>query len=59
MTFDLATAPEMQAARIFSGAVMVAFLTARMFRHQAQRVRVVVAGLYIVGVLGFMMYVLF
>ena len=58
MIFDLATETQMQAARIFGGATMVAFLAARMFRHQAQRVRIAVAALYIAGVLGFMVYVL-
>jgi hypothetical protein len=59
MIFDLATDTQMQAARIFGGAAMVAFLGARMFRHQAQRVRIAVAALYIAGVLGFVAYVLF
>jgi hypothetical protein len=49
----------MQAARIFVGATMVAFLAAPMFRHQAQRLRMAVAALYIAGVLGFVAYVMF
>jgi hypothetical protein len=59
MIFDLATETQRQAARIFGGATMVAFLAAPMFRHQAQRVRVAVAALYIAGVLGFAAYALF
>jgi hypothetical protein len=59
MIFDPATDTQMQAAQIFGGATMVAFLAAPMFRHQAQRVRVAVAALYIAGVLGFLVYVLF
>ncbi|MGD0104013.1 MAG: hypothetical protein ABSC06_08250 [Rhodopila sp.] len=59
MLFDQATDQQMQAGRIFAGAAMVAFLAAPVFRRQAQRVRVVVAGLYIAGVLSFVVYVLF
>ena len=58
MIFDLATETQMQAARIFGGATMVAFLAAPMFRHQARKVRMAVAALYIAGVLGFMVYML-
>ena len=35
---------------------MAAFLAAPLFRRQAQAVRLVVAGVYIVGVLGFLLY---
>jgi uncharacterized membrane protein YsdA (DUF1294 family) len=59
MIFDLATETQMQAARIFGGATMAAFLAARIFRHKAQRVRMAVATLYIAGVLGFAAYILF
>ena len=59
MTFHLATDTQMQAARIFGGATMVALLAAPMFRRQAHRVRVAVATLYIAGVLSFAAYVLF
>jgi hypothetical protein len=58
MLFDQATDAQIEAARIFGGATMVAFLAARMFRSQAQRVRIVVASLYIAGVLSFVVYVL-
>jgi hypothetical protein len=59
MIFDQATDAQMQAARILGGATMVAFLAARMFRRQAQRIRIAVSVLYVAGVLGFLMYVLF
>ena len=59
MLFDQATDQQMQAGRIFAGAAMVAFLAAPVFRRQAQRVRMVVTGLYIAGVLSFVVYVLF
>jgi len=58
MIFDQATDAQMQAARIFGGAIMVAFLAAPMFRSRAQRVRIAVAGIYIAGVLGFVVYFL-
>lgn len=58
MIFDLATDAQMQAARVFGGATMVAFLAAPIFRRQAHRVRMVVAGVYLAGVLGFAAYVL-
>lgn len=59
MIFDQATGAQLRAARILGGATMVAFLAARMFRGQAQRVRIAVSVLYIAGVLGFVAYVLF
>jgi hypothetical protein len=58
MLFDQATDAQMEAARLFGGATMVAFLAAPMFRGRAKTIRVVVAGLYILGVLGFVVYVL-
>jgi glycerol uptake facilitator-like aquaporin len=58
MLLDQATDTQIQAARMLGGATMVAFLAARMFRGHAQRVRLVVVGLYIAGVLGFVVYVL-
>jgi hypothetical protein len=57
MLFDQATDSQMEAARIFGGATMVAFLGARMFRLQARKARMVIASLYIAGVLGFVVYV--
>jgi hypothetical protein len=59
MLFDQATDTQMQAVRILGGVTVVAFLAARMFRRQGQRIRIVVAGLYLVGVLGFVVYALF
>jgi hypothetical protein len=38
---------------------MVAFLAARIFGRQAQRVRIAASVLYLLGVLGYMAYVLF
>jgi len=58
MLLDLATDTQLQAARIFGGATMVAFLAAPIFRRQAQRMRFTVTALYITGVLGFLIYVL-
>lgn len=58
MILDQATEPQMQAAQIFGGATMVAFLGARFFRRQAQKIRLMTAAIYIAGVLGFIVYVL-
>jgi hypothetical protein len=57
MIFDQATADQMQAARILTGATMAGFLAAPLFRGKAQRFRLAVAMAYIVGVLGFIGYV--
>jgi hypothetical protein len=59
MILDPATNTQMQAARIFSGATMVALLAAPVFRHHARKIRMTVAMLYIAGVLAFLAYVLF
>jgi hypothetical protein len=58
MVFDLATDTQLHAARIFGGVTMAAFIAARMFRCQAWTVQLVVATLYIVGVVGFALYAL-
>jgi hypothetical protein len=58
MIFDQATDGQMEAARILMWATMVGFLAARLFRRQAQRFRLAVAVVYIIGVLGFIAYVL-
>ena len=58
MLFDQISETQMQAGRILAGATMAAFLAAPMFRRQAQAVRLVVAGVYIAGVLGFLVYYL-
>jgi high-affinity Fe2+/Pb2+ permease len=59
MLFDQATDTQMQAVRILGGVTVVAFLAARMFRRQGQRIRIAIAGLYFAGVLGFVVYALF
>jgi hypothetical protein len=59
MLFDQATDTQMQAARILGGVTIVGFMAARMFHRQGQRVRMAIAGLYVAGVLGFVVYVLF
>jgi hypothetical protein len=59
MILDPATATQMQAARIFGGATMLALLAAPVFRSQARKIRIAVAALYIAGVLAFLAYVLF
>ena len=59
MLFDQATDTQIRAAQIISGATMVAFLAARMFRRHTQRIRLAIAGCYIAGILGFVLYVLF
>jgi hypothetical protein len=59
MLFDQATDAQMQAVRILGGVTIVAFLAARMFRRQGQRVRLAVAGLYFACVLCFVVYALF
>jgi hypothetical protein len=58
MIFDQVTDTQMQAARVLTGATMVGFLGAPLFRHHAQRIRYAVATVYIVGVLGFAAYFL-
>ena len=58
MIFDLATDTQMQAARIFGGATMVAFLAVPIFRRQAHRARMTIAVIYFAGVTGFVIYVL-
>jgi hypothetical protein len=58
MLLDQVSETEIQAGRILGGAAMAAFLAAPLFRRQAQRVRLVVALVYIAGVLGFLLYYL-
>ncbi len=58
MLLDQVTDTQLQAARLFGGATMVAFLGAPLFRRQAQRVRIAAASIYIAGVLGFLIFVL-
>jgi hypothetical protein len=59
MIFGQATDAQIGAARILGGATMVTFLAARIFGRQARRIRIAVSVLYLVGVLGFVAYVLF
>ncbi|HEY1413416.1 MAG TPA: hypothetical protein VGF36_14820 [Rhodopila sp.] len=58
MIFDQATDAQMRAAQIFTLATTAAFVAAPMFRHRAKMVRLVTAGLYIAGALGFLLYLL-
>jgi hypothetical protein len=58
MLLDQVSETEIQAGRVLGGAAMAAFLAAPLFRRQAQAVRLVVAGVYIAGVLGFLLYYL-
>jgi hypothetical protein len=59
MIFHQATDAQIRAARILGGATMVAFLAARILGRQALRFRITVSVLYLVGVLGFVAYVMF
>jgi len=56
MLFDQVTTTEGQAARLLTGAAMAGFLAAGFVRGRARTVQVVVAGIYLVGVLGFVIY---
>jgi hypothetical protein len=58
MFLDVATDAQIRAARILIGATMVGFLAAPIFRRRAQSVRLIVACLYIVGVVTFIIFIL-
>jgi hypothetical protein len=58
MILDQVTDAQMQAARILGGATMAAFLAAPLLRGRAQTARMVIAGIYFAGVLGFVFYLL-
>ncbi len=58
MLFDQVTDTQMQAARLFAGATMAAFLAAPFFRGRATGIRIVVTIVYLAGVLGFTAYLL-
>jgi hypothetical protein len=58
MLLDQVSETEIQAGRVLGGAAMAAFLAAPLFHRQAQAVRLVVAGVCIAGVLGFLLYYL-
>jgi hypothetical protein len=53
MLLDQVSETQLQAGRVLGGAAMAAFLAAPLFRRKAQAVRLVVAGVYIAGVLAF------
>ena len=59
MLLDQVSETQLQAGRVLGGAAMAAFLAAPLFRRQAQAVRLVVAGLYIAGVVGLLVYYLY
>ncbi len=59
MILDQATAAQMDAARILAGATMVAFIGARVFGKYAATIRIVVGGLYVAGILGLLLFVVF
>jgi hypothetical protein len=59
MIFDQATVAQMRAARILGGVTMVAFLVATRFRRHQWKIRLVITGVYIACVLGFLVYALF
>jgi hypothetical protein len=56
MIFDTVSRTEMQAAHLLTGATIVAFLAAPLFRGRAQKVRLATVVIYIVGVLAFIAY---
>jgi hypothetical protein len=56
MLLDQVSETQMQAASLVMGATMVAFIGSRWMPRYGQSIRLVVAGLYLVGVLGFLVY---
>jgi hypothetical protein len=56
MLLDQVSETQLQAGRVLGGAAMAAFLAASMFRRRPQRVQLVVAAVYIAGVLGLLFY---
>jgi len=56
MLFDQVTTNEIRGATLLTGATMAGFLAARFFRGRARTIQVVVAGIYLAGVLGFIVY---
>lgn len=58
MIFDQVTPAQMRTAQVMSGVAFAAFLAAQMFGPRAGMIRMAVAGLYIAGVLGFLLYFL-
>ena len=56
MLSDLVTQKEMEAGRLLMGATMAGFLVARLVWRRTRMIQFVVAGLYIISVLGFILY---
>jgi exosortase/archaeosortase len=59
MLLDQVSQTQIQAGSIVSGAAMVVFLAAPMFRRQAQAIRIAVTVIYLVAILGAVLYFLF
>jgi hypothetical protein len=58
MLLDQVTDTQMQAGRILAGATMAAFVAAPFFRRYTQPIRLIIAAVYLAGVLGFLLYFL-
>jgi hypothetical protein len=58
MLLDQVSDTQMRAASLVMGATMVAFIGSRWMPRFGQSFRLLVAGLYIAGVLGFVVYFL-
>jgi len=58
MIFDPVPTTQMHAAQLLAGATMAAFVVARFFGRRARIVRLLIAGVYIAGVSGFVVYAL-
>ncbi|WP_428534075.1 hypothetical protein [Rhodopila sp.] len=48
----------MRAGQILTGATMAGFIGARLFRGHARNIRLAITALYIVAVVGFVIYAL-
>ena len=59
MLFDQATPEQMRAARALTLVTMAGLLSARLFGRFAARVRIGIAGTYILAVVGFTVYSLY
>ncbi len=58
MIFHPLTTTQTHAARLLTGATMAAFVVAHFFGRRARIVRLLIAGVYFVGVSGFVVYAL-
>jgi hypothetical protein len=56
MLFDQATPTQLHTARLLTGATMAAFLAVGLLRGRGRMLRLVIAGLYIAAILGFIVY---